>query len=174
MGLDTVLYSFVLTTIYSKIAQQNFLKYWGIKQLLTLIGMMEGIFHPLVFFGSDFDSWVFFYQKFPIFFNSFLSLSASLDTQDTLHGGMIVKWKKFWQEIPVCLVHSTKVFFFTFCKQNIWDFVWFVWPSTISTGKGTNLFNARLKLPQMEYFFSLLHCTGIRWGNSRIRVIFRP
>ena len=34
---------------------------------------------------------------------SFLSLSASLDTQDTLQGGIIVEWKKFWQEIPVCI-----------------------------------------------------------------------
>ena len=33
---------------------------------------------------------------------SFLSLSASLDTQDTFQGGIIVEWKKFWQEIPVC------------------------------------------------------------------------
>ena len=33
---------------------------------------------------------------------SSLSLSASLDTQDTFQGGIIVEWKKFWQEIPVC------------------------------------------------------------------------
>ena len=33
---------------------------------------------------------------------SSLSLSASLDTQDTLQGGIIVEWKKFQQEIPVC------------------------------------------------------------------------
>ena len=33
---------------------------------------------------------------------SFLSLSASLDTQDTLQGGLIVEWNKFRQEIPVC------------------------------------------------------------------------
>ena len=26
---------------------------------LTLIGMKKGTFHPLVFFGSDFDNWVF-------------------------------------------------------------------------------------------------------------------
>ena len=32
----------------------------------------------------------------------FLSLSAFLDTQDTLQGGIIVEWKKFRQEIPVC------------------------------------------------------------------------
>ena len=32
---------------------------------------------------------------------SSLSLSASLDTQDTLKDGIIVEWKKFWQEIPV-------------------------------------------------------------------------
>ena len=32
---------------------------------------------------------------------SSLSFSASLDTQDTLQGGIIVEWKKFRQEIPV-------------------------------------------------------------------------
>ena len=32
---------------------------------------------------------------------SSLSLSASLDTQYTLQGGIIVEWKKFRQEIPV-------------------------------------------------------------------------
>ena len=32
---------------------------------------------------------------------SSLSLSASLDTQDTLQGGIIVEWNNFWQEIPV-------------------------------------------------------------------------
>ena len=35
---------------------------------------------------------------------SFLSLSASLDTQDTLQGGIILEWKKFRQEIPVWTV----------------------------------------------------------------------
>ena len=33
--------------------------------------------------------------------HSFLSLSASLDTKDNLQGGIIVEWKKFWQEIPL-------------------------------------------------------------------------
>ena len=33
---------------------------------------------------------------------SFLSLSTSLDTQDTFQGGIIVEWKNFLQEIPVC------------------------------------------------------------------------
>ena len=33
----------------------------------------------------------------------FLNLSASLDTQDTLQGGITVEWKKFRQEIPVCI-----------------------------------------------------------------------
>ena len=33
--------------------------------------------------------------------NSSLSLSASLDTQDTLQGSIIVEWKNFCQEIPV-------------------------------------------------------------------------
>lgn len=37
---------------------------------------------------------------------SSLSLSGSLDTQDTFQGGIIVEWKKFWQEIPVCLLVS--------------------------------------------------------------------
>jgi hypothetical protein len=31
-----------------------------------------------------------------------LSFSASLDTQNTFQGSIIVEWKKFWQEIPVC------------------------------------------------------------------------
>ena len=35
---------------------------------------------------------------------SSLSLSASLDPQDTLQGGIIVERKKFRQEIPVCLI----------------------------------------------------------------------
>ena len=34
---------------------------------------------------------------------SSLSLFAALDTQDTLQGGKIVEWKKFRQEIPVCM-----------------------------------------------------------------------
>ena len=34
---------------------------------------------------------------------SSLSLSPSLDTQDTFHSGIIVEWKKFWQEITVCV-----------------------------------------------------------------------
>ena len=34
-----------------------------------------------------------------------LSLSTSLDTQDTLQGGIIVEWKKNWQEIPVCMAN---------------------------------------------------------------------
>ena len=32
---------------------------------------------------------------------SFLSFSTSMDTQDTLQGGIIVEWKKFQQEILV-------------------------------------------------------------------------
>ena len=31
-----------------------------------------------------------------------LSFFASLETQDTFQAGIIVEWKKFWQEIPVC------------------------------------------------------------------------
>ena len=37
---------------------------------------------------------------------SFLSLPTSLDTQDTLQGGIIVAWKKRLQEIPVCGKHK--------------------------------------------------------------------
>ena len=35
---------------------------------------------------------------------SSLSFSASLDTQNNFQGGIIVEWKKFRQEIPVCLI----------------------------------------------------------------------
>ena len=35
---------------------------------------------------------------------SSLSFSTSLDTQDTLQGGIIVERKKFWQEIPVWIL----------------------------------------------------------------------
>ena len=58
----------------------------------------------------DFDSFCSFFECHSIFAEkqrtkqtnySSLSLSASLDTQDTLQGGIIVEWKKFWQEIPV-------------------------------------------------------------------------
>ena len=46
---------------------------------------------------------------------SFLSPSTSLDTQNTLQGGIIEEWKKFWLEIPVwyyyvCTVHCTAPF----------------------------------------------------------------
>ena len=40
---------------------------------------------------------------------SSLSFSTSLDTQDTLKGGIIVEWKKFWQEIPVCILYKSKM-----------------------------------------------------------------
>ena len=33
---------------------------------------------------------------------SSLSFSPSLDTQDNFQGVIIVEWKNFWQEIPVC------------------------------------------------------------------------
>ena len=77
-------------------------------------------------FSMDFDNFCSFFEYHSILAEkqrtkqtnySSLSLSASLDTQDTLHGGMIVKWKKFRQEIPVCLVHSTKVFFLHFASK---------------------------------------------------------
>ena len=46
---------------------------------------------------------------------SSLSLSTSLDTQDTFQGGIIVEWNKFWQEIPVW-----------YCA---WDaFIWMIHP----------------------------------------------
>ena len=35
---------------------------------------------------------------------SSLRFSASLDTQDTFQGGIIVERKKFWREISVCLM----------------------------------------------------------------------
>ena len=59
----------------------------------------------------DFDSFCSFFECHSILAekqltkktnSSSLSLSASLDTQDTFQGGIIVEWKKFWQEIPVC------------------------------------------------------------------------
>ena len=59
----------------------------------------------------DFDNFCSFFECHSIFAEkqrtkqtnySSLSLSASLDTQDTLQGGIIVEWKKFRQEIPVC------------------------------------------------------------------------
>ena len=40
---------------------------------------------------------------------SSLSLSASLDTQDIFQDGMIVEWKKFWQEIPVWVGSHTRL-----------------------------------------------------------------
>ena len=59
----------------------------------------------------DFDNFCSFFECYSILAEkqltkqtnySFLSLFASLDTQDTLQGGIIVEWKKFQQEIPVC------------------------------------------------------------------------
>ena len=37
---------------------------------------------------------------------SSLSLSGSLDTQDTFQGGIIVEWNTFCQEIPVCITYA--------------------------------------------------------------------
>ena len=63
-------------------------------------------------FSLDFDDFCRFFECHSILAEkqqtkqtnySFLSLSASLDTQDTLQGGMIVEWNTFWQEIPLCL-----------------------------------------------------------------------
>ena len=61
-------------------------------------------------FLMDFDNFFRFFQCYSILdekqrtkqrnHNS-LSLFASLDTQDTLQGGITVEWKKFGQEIPV-------------------------------------------------------------------------
>ena len=59
----------------------------------------------------DFDNFRSFFEFHSIFAvkqqtkqtnYSSLSLSTSLDTQDTLQGCIIVEWKKFRQEIPVC------------------------------------------------------------------------
>ena len=61
-------------------------------------------------FLMDFDNFCSFFEYHSILAEkqrtkqvkySFLSFSASLDTQDTLQGGIIAEWKKFWQEIPV-------------------------------------------------------------------------
>ena len=41
--------------------------------------------------------------------NYSLSLSASLDTKNTLQSVIIVEWKKFQQEIPVCIWLREKV-----------------------------------------------------------------
>ena len=52
---------------------------------------------------------------------SYLSFSASLDTQNTFQGGIIVEWKKFWQEIPVCLSWASVsefIFFKSFVLSN--------------------------------------------------------
>jgi hypothetical protein len=61
-------------------------------------------------FSMDFDNFFRYFECHSILAEkqqtkltnySSLSLSASLDTQDTFQGGTIVEWKKFWQEIPV-------------------------------------------------------------------------
>ena len=50
---------------------------------------------------------------------SSLSFSASLDTQNTFQGGIIVEWKKFWQEIPVCTTDtSPRVFGWDISKED--------------------------------------------------------
>ena len=58
----------------------------------------------------DFDDFCRFFECYSILAEkqqtkqtnySSLTLSASLDTQDILWDGIIVKWKKFRQEIPV-------------------------------------------------------------------------
>ena len=56
---------------------------------------------------------------------SSLSLSTSLDIQDTFQGGIIEEWKKFWQEIPVCTVVNNmenlkfKVFPIAHCSKGL-------------------------------------------------------
>ena len=61
-------------------------------------------------FLMDFDNFCSFFECHSILAEkqrtkqtnySSLSLSPSLDTQDTFHSGIIVEWNKFWQEIPV-------------------------------------------------------------------------
>ena len=94
-------------------------------------------------FSMDFDNFCSFFECHSILAEkqrtkqtnySSLSLSTSLDTQDTLQGGIIVEWKKFWQEIPVCsksnnfedpliMTHSTSMqctvhFFSTLVEMN--------------------------------------------------------
>mgnify|MGYP007022688549 CR=1 FL=1 len=61
----------------------------------------------------DFDNFFSFFESHSILAekqrtkqtnsNSF-SFFASLETQDTFQAGIIVEWKKFWQEIPVCIM----------------------------------------------------------------------
>ena len=74
-------------------------------------------------FLMDFDDFCKFFQCYFILAEkqqikqinySSLSLFTSLDTQDTLQGGIVVEWKKFLQEIPlwtcfgaICNIHRT-------------------------------------------------------------------
>ena len=66
----------------------------------------------------DFDSFCSFFECHTILAekrqtkqtnSSSLSLSASLDTQDTFQDGIIVEWKKFWQEIPKWACNKQKL-----------------------------------------------------------------
>ena len=58
----------------------------------------------------DFDNFFSFFESHSILAekqrtkqtnSNSLSFFASLETQDTFQAGIIVEWKKFWQEIPV-------------------------------------------------------------------------
>ena len=57
----------------------------------------------------DFDNFFSFFESHSILAekqqtkqtnSNSLSFFASLETQDTFQAGIIVEWKKFWQEIP--------------------------------------------------------------------------
>ena len=82
----------------------------------------------------DFDDFCRFFERYYNLFEKqqtkqtnyiSLSLSASLDIQDTLQDGIIVEWKEFWQEIPVCVIIE-KLFALNIGKigfrYHIWQF----------------------------------------------------
>ena len=99
---------------------------------------------------------------------SSLSLSASLETQDTFQDGVIVDWNKFWQEVPVCrggqivhpillLAHPALGSFLRHCdhracyileiKQNI--LTWNIWPENM---KNPNLVDNQEDIICNKYF----------------------
>jgi hypothetical protein len=51
-----------------------------------------------------------------------LSLSAFLDTKDTLQGGIIMEWKNFQQQISVCYAFYTCEILYFGKKVWIWDY----------------------------------------------------
>ena len=85
-------------------------------------------------FSQDFDNFCRFFECHSILAEkqqtkqtnySSLRLSASLDIQDILQGGMIVEWKKFWQEIPVCILIGgfQKYNHLKYSPSSFWNFV---------------------------------------------------